>query len=313
MWFRRNSQNGPSRDEKQAALDRAEQSEAALRQGRLPPYVMERIQRQRQQDLPWTSDLSVNEWALLRRYGFSPLGQVMGSSYYRFSYQIYSQSGYRYFGGGSYFITEQENAIFDGWQSAISRMREEARLLGANAVVGVRGSAEPGGESGDVEFTVSGTAVCINGLSLPQQPVLCTVSGQDFVKLVSTGILPIGLVIGVGVFYQQSSRGDMWQSQGWYNREVPAFTDAVYQARHRATGHIGRQLRDLDATGFLAEGKEYHVEEVEVEYAENDSRVNHVVEFTLFGTAIAGKPQPSNDVKVNAVLDLSRRKNQSSF
>src|ERR1051326_4213944 len=79
----------------------------------------------------FTSDLSVNEFLLVREAGFDPLGLVMGSSIYHIGFQF------------SGFFQNQEmevltQAMYHARELAMTRMGEEADILGADGIVGVR-------------------------------------------------------------------------------------------------------------------------------------------------------------------------------
>ncbi len=286
MWFGRSRSgkgNGsPDKSQLLNAKRRSELAEQALLQGKLPAYVTSRIEKQLNCELPWTSDLTVNEWFLLRGYGFESLGFVSGCSYYHISYQV----GNGFF-GGSYDMRDQEEALYAARESALNRLQEEARLLGANAVVGVRLQIQDTVEQHRMAFSAFGTAVRIHSLNQPNNPILCTVSGQKLVKLLSQGALPVGLAIGIGVFYQYSSQADMRQTRGFYNQEVPILTDSVYHVRRVAMNHMRSDLQRLDANGLLGQNTHFFVKELEVERGENDTRVDHIVQFMIVGTAVS--------------------------
>src|SRR5258706_11620376 len=79
----------------------------------------------------FTSDLSVNEFLLVREAGFRPLGLVLGSSIYHVGIQIgrWSQN------------MEMQNmsaALYHARELAMTRMEAEADQLGADGIVGVR-------------------------------------------------------------------------------------------------------------------------------------------------------------------------------
>src|SRR5436190_1766540 len=102
----------------------------------------------------FTSDLSVNEYYLLEQAGFEPLGFVMGSSFYHVGIQWTIQPFQ------NYELDVLTQAMYSARENAIERMEEEAALLDADGIVGVR--LEVGQHAwavGMVEFTAMGTAV----------------------------------------------------------------------------------------------------------------------------------------------------------
>jgi len=308
LWFRKQPATGPSREQmremaaQQAA--RAEETQAALENGQLPPYVRERILSQKGQQLPWTSDLTVNEWALCKSYGLQPLGQVMGSSYYKIAYSVQSSFGTY----GSFQMVEQERAVLAGRARALSRLQDEAALLGANAVVGVRVRIyRPPVEGQEMEFSAFGTAVKVAGLPLPNTPVLCTTNAQSLVKLMESGAFPVGLAIGVCVQYQYTSRDDMWQVRSWNNQEMRNWTQASNVVRMEALQRMMQQAKAIGASGVLAHDTAFSVMDVEVERGQNDRRIDHVLQFVSIGTAVMAKRQPTS-VGIDVVIDAGKNK-----
>src|ERR1700682_4452293 len=79
----------------------------------------------------FTSDLSVNEFLLVKQVGFDPLGLVMGSSIYRIRASIPG-------GAPSGEVSALTEALYDSRDRAMTRMEEEAEALGADGVIGVR-------------------------------------------------------------------------------------------------------------------------------------------------------------------------------
>ena len=88
----------------------------------------------------FTSDLSVNEFLLVKEAGFEPLGLVMGTSIYHIGVQPISWTR-------SEEMQVLTQAMYAARELAMTRMEEEAdQLVGADGVVGVRltSTATPG-------------------------------------------------------------------------------------------------------------------------------------------------------------------------
>src|ERR1700722_10173494 len=101
----------------------------------------------------FTSDLSVNEFLLIKEVGFHPVGFVMGSSIYHTGIQTRKW-------GQSQELTKLTEAMYNARELAMTRMEEEADELGADGVVGVRLDVnyyEWGKDA--AEFIAFGTAV----------------------------------------------------------------------------------------------------------------------------------------------------------
>ena len=96
----------------------------------LPVHARERLQEMRERKL-FTSDLSVNEFVLVREAGFDPLGLVMGTSIYQVAPNIPSSSEGKE-------LTNLTKALYHARELAMNRLEEEADALGADGIVGVR-------------------------------------------------------------------------------------------------------------------------------------------------------------------------------
>src|SRR4051812_12430981 len=117
----------------------------------VPSHGRERIQQLR--GGLFTSDLSVNEFLLVKEAGFEPLGLVVGSSIYHIGFQ---QSAWNQ----NQEMAVLSQAMYQARELAMTRMEEEADQLGADGVVGVRleiGRYEWGANL--AEFIAIGTAV----------------------------------------------------------------------------------------------------------------------------------------------------------
>ena len=101
----------------------------------------------------FTSDLSVNEFLLVREAGFRPLGLVLGSSIYHVGLQIGRW-------GRNQELDVLSQAMYHARELAMSRMQAEAEELHAEGIVGVqlRQHSHTWG-SHTTEFFAIGTAV----------------------------------------------------------------------------------------------------------------------------------------------------------
>src|SRR5437660_5415102 len=141
----------------------------------------------------FTSDLSINEFLLVKQAGFDPLGLVIGSSIYHIGYQ---QSSWK----RSMEMEVLSQAMYQARELAMTRMEEEADQLGADGIVGVRldiGRYEWGQHL--AEFISVGTAVKHRGGELHRapngRPFTSDLSGQDFATLLRAGYRPAGPVM----------------------------------------------------------------------------------------------------------------------
>ena len=115
----------------------------------LPQHARERLAEMRQKKL-FTSDLSVNEFLLVKEAGFDPLGLVMGSSIYQIQPTIPNLAP----GQPGAEITDMTRALYHARELAMNRMEEEADELGADGIVGVRLTVRLGTNPLKLEWTL---------------------------------------------------------------------------------------------------------------------------------------------------------------
>jgi len=230
----------------------------------------------------YTSDLSVNEFLLVRHAGFQPLGLVMGSSIYHIGYQ---QAQWKQ----SQEMQVLSQAMYEARELAMTRMEEEADQLGADGVVGVRlniGRYDWGQNM--AEFVAMGTAV---------KPFTSDLSGQEFWAVLQTGHRPVGMVMGSCVYHvaHQSWRQSIGNTGR--NVELPNFTQALYDARELAMERMQAEALEAKAEGIV--GVDIH--------EESHGWGSHVIEFFAIGTAIIPDEDAEDHVipDPQTVLDLS--------
>jgi uncharacterized protein YbjQ (UPF0145 family) len=242
----------------------------------------------------FTSDLSVNEFLLIKQAGFDPVGLVVGSSIYHIGIQV---AGWK----KSQEMTVLSEAMYGARQLAMTRMEEEADQLGADGVVGVRldiGRYEWGQDM--AEFIAIGTAVKHREGVLHRapngRPFTSDLSGQDFWTLLRTGHRPVGMVMGSCV-YHVAHRGMLKSmAQTGRNVELANFTQALYDARELAMERMQSEAQALSAEGIVG---------VDLQ-EKSHGWGSHTIEFFAVGTAIV--PSEDHDGKIEAptqVLDLS--------
>jgi uncharacterized protein YbjQ (UPF0145 family) len=222
----------------------------------------------------FTSDLSVNEFLLVKEAGFEPLGLVLGSSIYHIGYQQAAWNQNTEMG----VLTQ---AMYHARELAMTRMEEEADQLGADGVVGVRldiGRYEWGADL--AEFIAVGTAVKHREGEIHRapngRPFTSDMSGQDFATLLRAGYRPAGLVMGNCVYHV--ARQGMMQSlrQIGRNVEMVNFTQALYEARELAMERLQKEADELQSDGIVG------ARIIERSHGWG----SHVIEFFAIGTAV---------------------------
>ena len=275
---------------RQQEQQEAEASRQELERGGLPLKAQRRLREEIEAGRPlFTSDLSVNEFLLAREPGYRPLSQVMGSSIY--------QIGWQYTRGYTWNTQSMEmQTLSQAHQQAallaLGRLEQEAKLLGAHGVIGVRFTRrryEWG--SNLLEYTAIGTAITLPQTPLPAHPFLSDLSGQEFWTLLQAGYYPSGVVTGYCSYYVALGSNLTQQIQGWWtggaNQEIQPFTQGLYTARHLAMERATAMARKQQALGVVG----MHIENDRTvnEYeTENPARkyMDLYIHFAVLGTSI---------------------------
>ena len=217
----------------------------------LPQHARERLAQMRQRKL-FTSDLSINEFLLVKEVGFEPLGLVMGSSVYQMFVQVPNVPSDQY--GAE--VTWMSHALYHSRQLAMNRMEEEAAELGADGIVGVRleVNVHAFGE-GILEFMAVGTAVRhANGANFKNaqgKPFQSDLSGQDFWTLIRAGYRPVGFVMGNCVAYIPPNTLMLTTGSSGEGQELAEYTHVLYDAREHAIGRLQHEAEALGAEGIV--------------------------------------------------------------
>ena len=201
----------------------------------------------------FTSDLSVNEFLLVREAGFRPVGLVLGTSVYHVGLQVGRWNK-------NMELDKLTQAMYHARELAMTRMEAEAEVLGADGIVGVRLEIEFKEFGEDLaEFIAVGTAVKADAppptgdgwRNNTGKPFTSDLSGQDFWTLLEAGYAPLGMVMGSCVYHiahqgMMKSLGNIGQ-----NVEIPKFTEALYDARELAMSRMQAEAEALTAEGIV--------------------------------------------------------------
>jgi uncharacterized protein YbjQ (UPF0145 family) len=238
----------------------------------LDPVASERLSHA---DKVFTSDLSINEFAVLHGAGFEPMELVMGVSVYHVGYQfagIRQQSE----------LPVLTEATYRARWNAMSRMQAEADALGADGVVGVRLEwRQQGTEAEHLEFIAVGTAVRFtakpgafrrrNGQAFSSH-----LSGQDMATLLRSGYAPVAFVMGNCVFHIAAQGFMQTLRQAGRNVEMPQWTKGNYEARELAMSRMQSEAERDGANGIVGVHFSIH----------NYAWGIQTVEFYAAGTAV---------------------------
>jgi uncharacterized protein YbjQ (UPF0145 family) len=242
----------------------------------------------------FTSDLSVNEFMLVKECGFHPRGLVFGSSI--FNVGIARRSWSR-----NEEMTTYTQAMYSARELAMQRMETEAELLGADGVVGVRldiNYYDWGRRS--AEFIAIGTAVSADTegawKTTAGKPFTSDLSGQDFWTLLQMEYVPVGLVLGNCVYHVGHRSPRRAVNQLARSTEMPTVTQALYEARELAMARMQQDASEMGAEGIVG-----------VQLVEKSHMLGkHVIEFLAVGTGVRAIGERAMPPTPQLVLTLDR-------
>ncbi len=270
-------------------MQRYSEWEQALQQRRLPNFVQNRLFATSQGHLPWISTANAAELLLQRSHGVQPIGMVTGNCWYHFGYS-WTQGHY------------------DGWHTAVERMRLEAIALGANAIVDVRMKVRHG-EGEDMDYGVTGTAIRLTGIPPATAPVIATVSALEFVRLLEDGVVPVGIAIGanfdwympwMGTVADQASQQAPFAARYW-NMEITDLSTFQENVRRRALYDLREDGRKM-AAGVL--GHTSYTQMFRVP-ADQDNPERFLCRHISIGTAISYLPKNPPQHELLAMISLA--------
>ena len=273
----------------QAETQRQHRDLQLLGQGGIPSQATERLKEIGSggtEGVLFTSDLSPDEAALLRREGYRARGLVTGSAMYHVG-QAYASSQ------GDCEVEVLSKAYDAATGLAVSRMAQEARLIGAHGVVGVRLSVVRH-EWADrtVEVQVIGTAVQGPGAA-PADPWMSDLSGTEWWALHRAGYEPAALVWGHCTWFILTTYQDEQIERSWANQELTHWSAALGRARTIAMAHLTAEAKRRHATGVTGVQIARRMDEVRLSGPGEDpayEREHHNLVISIIGTAIRLRP-----------------------
>jgi uncharacterized protein YbjQ (UPF0145 family) len=299
LFGRQKGAQPPTAEELQAAAADLER----ISQGGIPLGAEQRLKRVAAASTPFfTSDLTAKEYALADASGLVPVAQVMGSSVV--------QKGYMG-GQGMYAARGELRALAEPWNMArdraFDRLRQEATLAAADAVIGIEINAGTLGDPGNVELVVFGTAVRDSSkpAGAKHGPAMCTLSGQDVDKLRRIGAEIRGVVgyttvvsaaLGRNSAWAMNSGGMMGGGASRMNVEITEIAQGVYDARNRVMLAVRRQANEVEANNIVVSMLRHTIDHFEYEQPGGFRAHFFHVTMNILGTAIrlgARDPHPA--------------------
>jgi uncharacterized protein YbjQ (UPF0145 family) len=223
----------------------------------------------------FTSDFSVNEFLLVRKAGFEPIGICVGTCVYHVGIQY-----------GSWNSNQEmhvlSKAMYNARELAMARMRAEASAMKADGIVGVKLTIKRlEWDQHLLEFIAIGTGV-VHGDGHPGfrahdgGPFTSDLSGQDFWSLLHAGYRPVEMVMGSCVYHVAHRNALAAFAQSTQNVELTNFTAAMYEAREIAIERMQHEAAAAKAEGVV--GVDIH--------EGSHGWETHVIEFFAIGTAV---------------------------
>jgi hypothetical protein len=182
---------------------------------------------------------------------------------------------------------------------ALSRLMARAVARAAHGVVDIR--MEISGDEmlqGNVEVTLTGTAIASPSAPPLEQPFSAGVSCVAFAKLLTAGLIPVQLAMGAAVLSSWIGCQTRFELESGYSKSVVQLGDAMTQARDRATALMWQQTELADAP-FI---------EVTVRHArQKATKSDYRVAAWSCGTVVQRFAPPSTGEPALPVLQLEQR------
>jgi len=204
---------------------------ASLRAGRVPAGTTERLQSAAYGTKPWMATLTPAELMIVRSHGLKPIAAVSATCWLHYGWSW-----------------TQGHA--QGWETAVQRLKQEAKACSANAVLDVKMRTIPVDVGESMDFTLVGTAVKVEGMLGSSDPIIATVPALEFVKLLEADVVPTGIAIGAYYEWLTDWRGST--NQTWMgNIESQQLSNLWERVRRRAHAHL-RDAASTQGNGVLA-------------------------------------------------------------
>lgn len=266
----------------------------------LPQVALDRIARASASGVR-TSLLSVASAASAKVVGLDPVGEVMGCIVQHVGWQGWAGCGYWTTGPSAMRTTQfgsyrpYVDAVRHGYDTALRRLSDEAKLLGADGVIDIRITVTHL-DRNNYEYVALGSSVRLGDqrtghgtlpVALPV-PFLTELPGADVAKLMLAGWMPTNIAYGIALAIRHDDWQTLSQTQRWVNAEVTGFTELSNHVRHQARRVVTGQAAQQGAAGALVTSSSMRIWEQEPSEGHRD----HLAECRMFGTSIVPFPRP---------------------
>ena len=201
-------------------------------------------QSQEQEALRFSSAADAQQLYCQADAGFTPLHCVFGNVAYSIGLGGNITGAFRKLGRGE--IPEYSQIFDDTRHLALSRLIEEGKKFGANAVIGIQTTISP--LMGAQEMMMIGTAAQHPALAAyANEPVTSDMTSEEMWNMTYLGYLPLRLVMGVSVYSLGLKGGILSALQSFGGGEVSGLTEILYEAREKALARIERDAEKCGA------------------------------------------------------------------
>ena len=241
--------------------------QAALRAGQVPTMTRVRLRDTRAGVLPWVATLTPAELLVVRSHGLRPIAAISATCWMHY--------GWSWTEGHA-----------QGWSMALRRLKDEAFIAGANAVLDVKMRTIPLGIENSMDFTLIGTAVRVEGLPPSDDPIVATVPALEFVKLLEADIVPTGIAVGAQYDWLPDYYGNANQTFAG-NVETSVLSQFWERIRQRAHAELRRNAAG-QGNGVLA-----HVNFGQLFKFENNDQANQFLGRQIVVATTVDAPKSS--------------------
>jgi len=228
---------------------------------------------------PFTSSFDGQELYCAVDAGYEPISFVFGNVAYSIGITKGILGGFRSLVRGE--VSQYSGIFNDTRKLALQRIIDEAKSVGANAVVGIRTEILPFGISGVQEMVMVGTAArhpeaggAIPGIEVTTSDL----TAEETWSLTKLGYMPMQLVLGTSVYSLGVVGGLMAGLKNLVKGEIKELTHMIYGAREESLKKLQQQASEIGAEDVL--GIKTYVYNLG----------NGLIEFLAIGTAVKKVP-----------------------
>ena len=178
--------------------------------------------------------------------GYTPIRMVMGNIAYSVGIAGGILGTLKSLGRGE--IKEFSDIFNKTRHLALQRIADEAKVVGANAVVGIETSIVP--FKGVHEMLMLGTAASHPALptSASAQPITSDLTSEEMWNLASLGYMPLQLVLSTSVYSLGLIGGLTAMFKGLGRGEISELTSLIYEAREQLSARSEKKRKRLAPT-----------------------------------------------------------------